>query len=231
MTSTSVSVVVAVLNAERYLREALDSVVRQGHPAEVVVVDGGSKDDSVAIASSYQQVRCITQRGEGLGNAWNEGIAASSSDLIAFLDSDDRWLPGKLEAQMGLLEADRELSAVIGMMRFFREPGEPLPRGFRAELLEGEHVGRMPGALLVRRRTFDELGAFEEGYRIAVDVDWFARLKDAGLGLGVVPEVVLEKRVHGSHLSHSDIDLLADEMTRLFRASVARQRASDEHSN
>lgn len=228
MSATSISVVVAVRNGERYLREALDSIVGQGHPVEIVVVDGRSTDDSVAIASSYEPVRCLTQRGEGLGNAWNEGIAASSGELIAFLDSDDRWLPGKLKTQVAHLEADPELDAVIGMVRFFLEPGQPIPSGFRHHLLEGEHVGRMPGALLARRRTFERLGVFEESYRIAVDVDWFARLKDAGLGLDVLPEPVLEKRVHDSNLSNSDLDRLAGELTRAMRASVARQRAGDD---
>jgi glycosyltransferase involved in cell wall biosynthesis len=218
----------AVLDAEPFLRESLDSVISQDHPVEIVVVDGGSTDDSVAIASSYEQVRCVTQRGEGLGNAWNEGIAASTGELIAFLDSDDRWLPGKLGTQVARLEADPELAAVIGMVRFFMEPGEPVPSGFRPELLEGEHVGRMPGVLLTRRRTFERLGVFEESYRIAVDIDWFARLKDSGLGLAVVPELVLEKRVHGSNLSHSDQDRLASELTRVMHASVVRQRAGDD---
>jgi glycosyltransferase involved in cell wall biosynthesis len=218
----------AVLNAEPFLRESLDSVVSQDHPVEIVVVDGGSTDDSLAIASSYAQVRCLAQSGEGLGNAWNEGIAAGSGELIAFLDSDDRWLPGKLETQVARLEADPELAAVIGMVRFFLEPGEPMPSGFRPELLEGEHVGRMPGALLARRRTFEQLGVFEESYRIAVDVDWFARLKDSGLGLGVIGELVLEKRVHGANLSHSDQDRLAGELTRAMHASVLRQRAGND---
>ena len=228
MSGPTVSVVMAVLDSEPFLRESLDSVVSQDHPVEIVVVDGGSTDDSVAIASSYEQVRCLTQRGEGLGNAWNQGIAASTGELIAFLDSDDRWLPGKLEKQIARLEADPELVAVLGMVRFFLEPGERMPGGFRPQLLEGEHVGRMPGALLARRRTFERLGVFEESYRIALDVDWFARLKDSGLGLGVVPELVLEKRVHRSNLSHSDQDLLAGELTRAMHASVIRQRRSND---
>jgi glycosyltransferase involved in cell wall biosynthesis len=225
MSDPTVSVVMAVLDAEPFLRESLDSVVFQRHPVEIVVVDGGSKDGSAEIASSYEEVRLVEQRGRGLGNAWNEGIAASSGELIAFLDSDDRWLPGKLDAQIARLEADQGLAGVIGMVRFFLEAGEPLPSGFRPHLLQGEHVGQMPGALLARRRTFERVGVFEESYRIAVDVDWFARLKDAGLGLGMIPELVLEKRVHGSSLSHSDQDLLAGELALAMRASVVRQRA------
>jgi glycosyltransferase involved in cell wall biosynthesis len=225
----SISVVMAVLDGELYLREALDSVVAQEYSLEIVVVDGGSQDHSVEIASSYEQVRCITQSGEGLGNAWNEGVAASVGGLIAFLDSDDRWMPDKLSAQLRLLDAKPKLAGVIGMVRFFREPREPLPDGFRRELLEGEHLGRMPGALLVRRQVWDQVGEFMERYRIAVDVDWFARLKDAGHKLGIVPELVMEKRVHGSNLSSSDLDLLTREMSSLFRASIARQKANDEH--
>ncbi len=97
-----VSVVMAVKNAERYLAEALDSVVRQSFSDyEIVVVDGRSTDDSRRIASSYPGVRVIEQEGPGFAQAWNVGIDASRGAFIAILDSDDTWPAHKLARQVG----------------------------------------------------------------------------------------------------------------------------------
>jgi GT2 family glycosyltransferase len=83
----------------------------------------------------------------------------------------------------------------------------------------------MPGALLARRSLFEQVGLFDTRLAIATDVDWFARLKDAGLVLGVVDEVVVEKRAHGSNLSHSDLDRNSAELLHVLRDSVDRQRS------
>lgn len=222
-----VTVVIPVKDGARFLREAIDSVLSQSHPRiEVVVVDGGSTDGSTEIAGSYEAVTLIAQEGTGIGGAWNEGVEAGSGELIALLDSDDRWLPGKLEAQVAMLGDDPALDAVIGGVRHFLEPGHAIPPGFRPELLESEESARMPGAILFRRSMWEEVGAFDTGYDIATDVEWFFRLNDAGVRIGIVPEVVIEKRIHDSNLSLSDIEHNNRELLRVMRESVARKRSS-----
>ena len=166
----------------------------------------------------------IAQQGKGLAGAWNEGIAHSSGELVAFLDSDDRWLPGKLASQVELLRAEAELAGAVGLVRFFLEPGHEPPPGFRQTMAGGEHVANMPGALLVRRSALERIGDFDESYKIAIDIEWFARLKDAGMELGTVDEVVIEKRVHDANLSHSDLAINDAELVRLLRDSIAKQR-------
>lgn len=226
--SPLVSIVIPVKDGEAYLAEALESVVAQDYkPREVLVVDGGSIDRSREIAASFGGVRIVDQRGTGLAGAWNEGIEAANGDLIALLDSDDRWLPGKLSRQAELLERDPELGYAICRVRFFLEPGHPVPPGFRPELLEGDHVARMPGALLARRAIFDEVGGFHESYGVSADLDWFVRLKDARIAVGRVDEVLLEKRVHSSNLSLNSPEY-APQMLRSLRQSVERMRAEQD---
>jgi glycosyltransferase involved in cell wall biosynthesis len=215
-----VSVIIAVKNGERYLAEAIESIRAQTYKQrEIVVIDGASTDRSFEIASSYDQVRCLRQRGDGLAGAWNEGIEASSGELIAFLDSDDRWLPAKLEAQVRLLAARPELAGAIGRVRFFLEPGMSRPSTFKRELLESDHVANMPGALLVRRSVFERIGHFCPANSITTDIDWFARLE-----LGLVDEVVIEKRVHDSHLYLCDEKGYQRGLLRALRDSVRRQQ-------
>lgn len=222
-----VTVVMAVRNASRYLREALDSVMAQTYqPAEIVLVDGRSTDDTEAIARSYPRTRFIVQRHAGFADAWNDGIAAATSELIAILDSDDRWTPEKLAEQVALLEANPDASAVIGHVKFFMPPGQQRPPGFRLELLDGDYLAHMPGALLARRSVFDIVGPFGADWSIASDIDWFARLKDSGLTVLVVPHVVIYKRVHDANLSYTAArtPVIGTEVVKLLRQSILRQR-------
>jgi glycosyltransferase involved in cell wall biosynthesis len=226
-----VTVVIAVRNGERYLAEALDSVLAQSYSHyEILVVDGGSSDRSVAIASAYPRVEVVPQGGHGLADAWNLGITRSRGDLVAFLDSDDRWRPHKLRRQVDRLAADPSLQLVDAHMRFFLEPGCAVPKGFRPELIGAEPVGHAPGTILARRSLFETIGGFVASLEIASDIDWFARVKDAHVALAVVPEVLLDKRVHGANLSlqQEGINRYHRELLRVFRLSVNRQAPAAE---
>lgn len=222
-----VTVVMAVKNAAAYLAEALDSIAAQTRaPHEVILVDGGSTDDTRAIAARYADVRVIQESAHGYASAWNDGIRASTGDAIALLDSDDRWAPEKLKWQTDALAADPDADCVIGHITFFAEPGRPLPPSFRPDLLGRPHVGRMPGALLARRRVFDTIGLFEADWEVANDVDWFARLKDHGARVVILPQVLLEKRAHDRNLSYlsARTSIINTEIIRALRRSIHRQR-------
>ena len=220
-----VSVVIPVKDGELFLAEAIESVLAQSYERhEIVVVDGGSRDRSREIATSFAAVRVVDQRGPGLPGAWNEGIEATRGELIAFLDSDDRWLPGKLTAQVGLLERAPELGYAICRVRFFLEPGVPVPKGFRPELLEGDYEAPMPSAVLVRQGALEQVGRFDESFGAASDIDWFARFKDSSIELGRVEEVLLEKRVHDRNLSLRAPEY-SRQLLRSLRGTVARKRA------
>ena len=228
-TSPAVSVVIAVKNAERYLAECLDSVAAQTfQDYEILVVDGHSTDRTEAIARSYPKVCFLQQDGTGFQNGWNSGIRAAKGRYIAFVDSDDRWTPIKLEAQVAMLDADPALEAVIGTMRFFMEPGETPPPGFRDRVLGQDHVAQMPGVLMARSRLFEKIGLWGEDWQIASDIDWFLKLKDSGLPVGVVPELLLHKRVHSRNLSYVTASdrIYPTEVLRLLHESIERKRAA-----
>jgi glycosyltransferase involved in cell wall biosynthesis len=90
MLRPTISVIIAVKNGANYLGEAIGSVQAQNWPdTEIIVVDGGSTDGSQEIAASRSNVRLLSQRGIGFAGAWNEGVASSVGEYIAFLDSDD----------------------------------------------------------------------------------------------------------------------------------------------
>lgn len=214
----------AVRNGERFLRQSLASIVAQTYPAaEIIVVDGNSTDQTVILAEMFPAVRVLSQRGRGLYNAWNEGLAAARGDLIAFLDHDDYWPPDKLRAQVEYLREHPEICGVLGQVQFFLEPGCVIPRGFKPELFEAPQAGRIPGTLLARKRLFDTIGNFDEIFQIAADVDWFARAKDLGARLDFLPLVLLHKRIHESNLA-ANAGVNNQELALLLKRSLERQR-------
>jgi glycosyltransferase involved in cell wall biosynthesis len=222
-----VSIVMAVKDGDRFIGQALDSIQAQTWSRhETVVVDGGSIDRSVEIAEGYPGVRVISQAGTGFWGAWNEGIAVARGSLIAILDSDDLWEPRKLERQVEVLQSRPEVDYVITRMSFFLEPGHPCPAPFKAQLLEGDHLGNLPSALLARRELFDSVGMFSTtDYTIASDIDWFARAKDSDAVLAVVPELLVRKRVHDLNVSNVQARDLNRQVVSLLRDSLTRQRA------
>src|SRR5215467_1357999 len=110
-----VSVVIPCYNQARFLGEAIESVLAQTCPrSEIIVVDDGSTDDTLKVASSYRQVRCLSQRNQGQGAARNEGLKHASGEFIVFLDSDDRLLSHALQVGMESFEAHPEVAFVAG---------------------------------------------------------------------------------------------------------------------
>lgn len=222
-----VSIIIPTRNSGRFLAATLASVAAQTAASlEVLVVDAGSSDDTLAIVGRHAGVRLIRQRGTGLSAAWNEGIAAARADLIAFLDSDDLWHPRKLELQVGVLAHHLEVDLVATRMRFFVSPGEAMPAAFRRPgLLDTHHATFFPGNLLVRRRLFDAVGVFDPDLAIAGDLEWFARMQDLKISTFILPETLYFKRLHAGNLSHNAQarQVWNRELAAACRASILRK--------
>src|SRR5687768_5324540 len=119
-----VSVVMPVRNRERYVVEALDSILGQSTPpGEVVVVDDGSTDDTPRLLRAYgDRLRVVRQEPMGVPAAVNRGVATATGELLAFLDSDDVFTPTSLECRLTRLTAADRPEAVVGKMVQFVSP-------------------------------------------------------------------------------------------------------------
>ena len=111
MSPPTVSVVIPAYNAAWCVHKAIDSVLAQDfRDLEVVVVNDGSTDDTMAVLRRYgDSIQVVSQSNGGMSSARNAGIRASRGEFLAFLDSDDWWLPGKLRGQVELLRNRPEL--------------------------------------------------------------------------------------------------------------------------
>lgn len=196
-----ISVIIPVYNAERYLAEAIESVLAQTYPrTEIIVSDDGSTDASSQVAARYcPPAQYLTQANGGPAAALNHGVRAAQGDYLAFLSADDVWVREKLELQLRALASHPQVDMVFGHMQHFYSPeldetlkknlycpSEPMP-------------AYAAGTLLIAREVFLRVGFFNSQWRAGEFMDWHARATDLGLKSELLPEVVSMRRVHGAN--------------------------------
>lgn len=199
--SPLVSVVIPVYNTAAYLAEAIDSVLAQTHPvSEIIIVDDGSTDRSRDIALSYKEkVRYVYQHNQGIGAARNRGIEIAKGKYLAFLDADDRWTPGKIEAQLKRFNALPHLDFSFGNMIHFYSPHLSEEERKRFQAPAGKAPAYVAGTLLTKRDSFDRVGLFNPAYTVGEFIDWFMRCKKTPFTIDLLDMPLLERRVHGEN--------------------------------
>jgi glycosyltransferase involved in cell wall biosynthesis len=215
-----VSVVVPVFNGERFLSDAIGSILAQAHrPLQVLVVDDGSTDGTADLARAFgPPVEYSSQANGGAAAARNTGVRRAAGRWLAFLDADDLWTPDKLQRQLAALAADPRLDFVLDHAR-----EEPMSGG-AVGVEQGLAVpGYLPGALLVARETFLRVGLFDAGLRVAEFIDWHARATELGLRSAMLPEVLLIRRLHDDNLGIRERHRRAD-YARAVKAALDRRR-------
>jgi len=215
-----ITTIIPAHDAAAHLGACLDSVLAQRGPFrhEVIVVDDASSDATADIASGRDGVRLL-QLAENAGPsaARNRGIAAAGGELIAFLDADDLWPPGRLAAGLSLLDAHPEIGLVFGDCSVFDAGGVLVPSFFADAGLDDGFWGdplRIPdqdlklfrlnyiptGAVLVHRRHLEAAGGFDEARRMVEDLELWLRLAPI-CRFAHVPTVWQHKRSHGANVS------------------------------
>lgn len=224
-----VSVMIGVYDAAPYLGEAIESVLAQDYePLELIVVDDGSTDGSGDVARGFPDVRVIRQENAGNGAARNRAVEEASGTLYAFLDADDRFTPAKLGLQKAALDDDPGLDMVFGHVREFLSP--ELDEETRAMLrppAPEPMPWTAPNLMLIRREAFHRVGPFTTTVRVGVTVDWFARAAEAGLRYAILPEVVLERRLHTANNGLRE-RASRSQYIEVIRQAMERRRAAAE---
>jgi hypothetical protein len=210
-TLPTVSAVIPAYNAERFLSRAIRSALAQDPlPDEILVVDDGSTDGSAAIARGFgSPVRCIQQANAGASAARNRGIAEARGELVAFLDSDDEWLPHHLGRAVRVLARHPELGWYSDDYRFEPPlPGERPGPGAEAVVDDAylpdffaasRRWEAETSAMVIRRAVFGAVGCFDTSLVTAEDRDLWFRIGLRYPAIGYGPEIgVIEHAWAGS---------------------------------
>ncbi len=207
-----VSVIIPTYNQAKFIGEAIDSVLNQTYQDfEIIVVDDGSTDRTKEVLDKYKDsIRYIYQENRGPAAAKNKGILASQGKYIATLDSDDVWLPRKLEFQIDLLESNEQLDLVyadayrinlksqgLSKETYFQRY-KPYSGRVLDKLLLDNFIPSL--AVMMRRRCLDKVGLFDESLYTGEDWDlWLRIAKESNLDFINFP--LGTRRIHKSNIT------------------------------
>lgn len=186
-----ISVIIPTYNNAQFIRDAIDSVLSQTYKNyEILVIDDGSTDNTKEIIEKYngKRIKYIYQENKGLAAARNTGIKASTGELVAFLDSDDMWLPEKLERQISIINGFPNVGLVgcgyYGIDESGKRVKETKGRDYPdKELLLNNLMMRnvvtgSGSGVLAKKECFNKAGLFDESFRSTEDRDmWYRILK------------------------------------------------------
>ncbi len=206
LSAPTVTCIVPAFDAGEHLHGALECIVGQSRPpAEVLVVDDGSSDDTVAIARAWgPPVRVIEQATSGPAATRNRGAAEATGELLAFLDPDDRWLPHKLEVQLAHLVAEPDAGGCVSRVRQVWDEAfgqEAAHYADHARMATDGVPGYATTSLLVRREAWVEVGPLDTGRWYSDATEWFVRARDRGVRIDLLDDVLVLHRLHGDNLT------------------------------
>jgi glycosyltransferase involved in cell wall biosynthesis len=227
--SPVVSVVIPARNAAAYIGETIDSARTQNGVAEIIVVDDGSTDDTVAIVHAIRdpRLRLMMNDAGGVSAARNLGARSARGDWLIFLDADDRLRPGAVTTLLTAAEAAPHAVLVYGDYNTIDSAGRPIgrrdllkgrrkPSGNVLERLAGGNFIVNGGIMLVRADAFRSTGGFDVSLRYCEDWHCWCRL--AALGeFAFVPEILLDYRLHTANTMNAAVRTPQD-----FFPAVAR---------
>lgn len=220
MPEPKVSIIIPVYNGEKYLKEAIDSVIKQTYKNwELVLINDGCQDNSQKIIDEYvkknKKISTFKQKNQGQSAARNFGVKKSSGEYVAFLDQDDRYYPHKLERLVSFLERRREYGMVYSDVDTLDVDGNIFLVSSLTSGLSGGHPKRsiidcvsrdmfiVPGSTLIRREVFEDVGGFDPDLSGYEDDDLFMRIFRKHK-IGFIKQSLLQWRIYADSCSYSD---------------------------
>lgn len=207
--------VMPAYNAERYIAEAIESVLHQTWAnLELIVIDDGSLDRTRAIAEQYTtldpRVRVTSQSNAGPSATMNRGLAEASAEWVAVMHADDVMMPHRIERQMAFVEQHPEVAVASGWVKHVDGEGNVIAKDNNRLLTHeavaerfnaGQLIGISHPAAILRKSAVLAIGGYREQLRINEDVDLWARLLENGYKILVQPEFLLGYRIHSGSAS------------------------------
>jgi glycosyltransferase involved in cell wall biosynthesis len=230
-----VSIIMNCYNGEKYLREAIDSVISQTYINwELIFWDNQSTDDSSMIVKSYGDDRIkyvLAGQFTTLGTARNLAVEVAQGEWIGFLDTDDLWVEDKLKLQLEKVFTDEKLAMVYGKATFFSNENLKFINITRTDLPEGDIFEELAkqnfislSSALVNKSKYWEVNGIESKYNQAEDFDLFIKIS-FNSKVGVVNKTVVKNRIHSNNLSAFQKDMSFTESIEILMRYLPDTRA------
>lgn len=223
-----VSIIIPAFNAEKYVEETINSVLKQTYTnIEIIVVDDGSTDNTArlveAICNMDSRIKLIRQRNQGVSTARNHGFSASKGSFIAYLDADDVLAINHLELILQKFFTDDALGLVHSdeqIIDTFSNRKDEFERGHEGYLLDNLLLGQRllisgPSGSIIKREVVESVGGFDPDLSNCADIDFFFRVAHK-YKIGRVSEVTWFYRIHSNNM-HSNVYLLEKDTLTLFK--------------
>lgn len=219
---TAYSAIIPAFNTEAYIADAIQSIRAQTvPPREIIVVDDGSTDGTAEIVSGLgADIRLIRQENRGSGPATTVAIQAVTTELVAGLDSDDIWLPHKVESQLRAFKVMPDIAACFVRMRQFQHGTDPNADGPVTDAW-------VRSAMLIRTEV--ALGAgpiVDPPGRIGQLIDWLALIRERGHRMHLIPEVLALRRARPGSLTYARSTARDSAYLFAARQAILRRRTS-----
>lgn len=214
----TITAIIPTYNRANYICEAIDSVLAQSHPLdEIIVIDDGSTDNTRELLDSYgNRIEYFSQCNRGPGAARNYGMRVAKGDFLAFLDSDDVWVPDKTRIQLQMFNNFPDLDIVFGdMANFSQDRDNNVPEIKNRQIHDycaahSSHIEHILDCLvidniiptptvIIRKSCISKIGFFDDRFTIAEDFDYWLRAARC-CRFGFTNAVLIKRRRHGNNL-------------------------------
>lgn len=233
-----VSVLMPAFNAERYISEAIESVLSQTHTDfELIIIDDGSTDNTLSVAESYAQkdgrVKVISHPNVGMGTSLNRALDLANNEWVARMDADDIMLPNRIERQIAFIKENADVAIAGTFVHYINNDGTIIgkqqspyiTRDHVEELVQrNKLVGFTHPSVIMRKSVVKEVGGYRGEFWPADDIDLWNRIVERDYTVLAQPEYLLKYRKHGSS-AYVSRQRLSQLKTNWVKACVQRRRS------
>lgn len=220
--SKLISVIVPVKDGEKYLKDALQGILKQNMNTEIIVVNDGSSDNTEQIAKDFGCIVISKEKSEGQVKAKNDALKIAKGDYIMFHDGDDIMNDNVLSKMYEELEEDNSIFAVMAKVKDFISPNIPEEEKQKTIVKQNAYYGLFTGAILIRKEVFDIIGFFNESVTAGEIIDWQGKMDNFGFKIKKLELVSTQRRLHVSNFGKTQQKTEFKDYAALLRARIKR---------